>query len=188
MSKKIINIKYWTHLVTGTRTSVSTVNSWLMLYSKKKNNFKFVFIDIFIESSFSAFRSTIGVRIYYTRAKWIHYNLSPRRTKPTIILVRPSKTQISLRIRAVWSESSLIACAFYSSKAIQIGMNENPCHTEWMHRHSGSVIERPLCDREVVGSIPGRVIPKTLKKILAALSLALSIKKVQLELVSSVSV
>ena len=34
-----------------------------------------------------------------------------------------------------------------------------------------SMVERPLCDREVVGSIPGRVIPKTLEMILAALSL-----------------
>ena len=40
-----------------------------------------------------------------------------------------------------------------------------------IHRHSGSVVERPLCDREVAGSIPGRVIPKTLKMVLAALSL-----------------
>ena len=39
------------------------------------------------------------------------------------------------------------------------------------YRHSGSVVERPLCDREVAGSIPGRVIPKTLKMVLAALSL-----------------
>ena len=38
-------------------------------------------------------------------------------------------------------------------------------------RHSGSVVERRLCDWEVVGSIPGRVIPKTLKMVLAALSL-----------------
>ena len=38
-------------------------------------------------------------------------------------------------------------------------------------RHSGSVVERPLCDREVAGSIPGRVIPKTLKMVIAALSL-----------------
>ena len=38
-------------------------------------------------------------------------------------------------------------------------------------RHSGSVVERSLCDREVAGSIPGRVIPKTLKMVLAALSL-----------------
>ena len=37
--------------------------------------------------------------------------------------------------------------------------------------HTGSVVERPLCDREVAGSIPGRVIPKTLKMVLAALSL-----------------
>ena len=40
-----------------------------------------------------------------------------------------------------------------------------------VNRHSGSVVERPLCDREVAGSIPGRVIPKTLKMVLAALSL-----------------
>ena len=35
------------------------------------------------------------------------------------------------------------------------------------------LVERPLCDREVAGSIPGRVIPKTLKMVLAALTLAL---------------
>ena len=40
-----------------------------------------------------------------------------------------------------------------------------------MYRHSGSLVKRPLCDREVAGSIPGRVIPKTLKMVLAALSL-----------------
>ena len=40
-----------------------------------------------------------------------------------------------------------------------------------LYRHSGSVVELPLCDREVAGSIPGRVIPKTLKMVLAALSL-----------------
>ena len=33
------------------------------------------------------------------------------------------------------------------------------------------LVELPLCDREVAGSIPGRVIPKTLKTVLAALSL-----------------
>ena len=37
--------------------------------------------------------------------------------------------------------------------------------------HSGSVVEPLLCDWEVAGSIPGRVIPKTLKMVLAALSL-----------------
>ena len=38
-------------------------------------------------------------------------------------------------------------------------------------RHSGSVVERPLCDREDAGSIPGRVISKNLKMVLAALLL-----------------
>ena len=38
-------------------------------------------------------------------------------------------------------------------------------------QHNGSVVERPLCDREVAGSMPGQVIPKTLKMVLAALSL-----------------
>ena len=37
--------------------------------------------------------------------------------------------------------------------------------------HSGSVVECPLCDQEVAGSISGWVIPKTLKMVLAALSL-----------------
>ena len=44
-------------------------------------------------------------------------------------------------------------------------------HAKYGDRHSGSVVERPLCDREVAGSIPGQVIPKTLKMVLAALSL-----------------
>ena len=35
----------------------------------------------------------------------------------------------------------------------------------------GKVIECPFCDREDVGSIPGRIIPKTLKMVLAVLSL-----------------
>ena len=40
-----------------------------------------------------------------------------------------------------------------------------------MDQHSGSVVECPLCDREVEGSIPGWVIPKTSKMVLAALLL-----------------
>ena len=41
-----------------------------------------------------------------------------RTTKSTIRLKWSAKTLISLRIREVWSESSLIACAFYSFQAI----------------------------------------------------------------------
>ena len=48
-------------------------------------------------------------------------------------LVRPAKTQIRLRIRAVWSESSLIACAFYSLQAIQKWISKNHCLTGWMY-------------------------------------------------------
>ena len=42
------------------------------------------------------------------------------------------------------------------------------------------LVERPLCDREVAGSIPGRVMPKILKMVLEIFHLALSIKKAEL--------
>ena len=45
--------------------------------------------------------------------------------------------------------------------------HDMPC----INQHSGSVVERPLCDWEVAGSISCRVIPKTLKMVLAALLL-----------------
>ena len=48
------------------------------------------------------------------------------------------------------------------------------------------LLERPVCVREVVCSIPGQIIPKTFKMVLAALSFALSIEKA--ELVGRVSV
>ena len=76
-------------------------------------------------------------------------HMSQRTTKPKIRLVRPVKTQISLRIRAVSSESLLIADAFYSLRAIQRGMklNDNICHTGWMYRliwvfagHTGLIV------------------------------------------------
>ena len=41
----------------------------------------------------------------------------------------------------------------------------------WRSTSTVTLVERPLRDREVVGSIPGRVIPKTLKMVLAALLL-----------------
>ena len=39
------------------------------------------------------------------------------------------------------------------------------------------LLECPACIREVVGSIPGRVLPKTFKMVLAALSFALNIRR-----------
>ena len=55
----------------------------------------------------------------------------------------------------------------YKTYTYEANLTEFPM----VYRHSGSVVERPLCDREVAGLIPGRVIPKTLKMVLAALSL-----------------
>ena len=57
----------------------------------------------------------------------------PAHDEPTRF-VRPAKTQISLRICAVWSESSLLACVIFGTQAIQRGINENPCHTAWMYK------------------------------------------------------
>ena len=64
----------------------------------------------------------------FTHHKW-HNHMSKPTATPTIRLVRPAKTQFSLHIRAVYSESSLIACAFYSLR-----INENLCYTGWMYR------------------------------------------------------
>ena len=65
--------------------------------------------------------------------------------------------------KVVWSQENSIK---KTEELLQKSLPQN--RTD---RHSGSVVERPLCDREVAGSIPGRVIPKTLKMVLAALSL-----------------
>ena len=55
-------------------------------------------------------------------------------TKPSVRSMQPAKTQISLHIRAVRSESLLIPCVFYRLQAIQRGINENPCHSGLMYR------------------------------------------------------
>ena len=60
--------------------------------------------------------------------------LSQRTTKPTIRLVQPPKTQISLHIGAVWSEYSLITFAFFSLWTIQRRINGNLWQTGWMYR------------------------------------------------------
>ena len=47
----------------------------------------------------------------------------------------------------------------------EVGMTGNRPHNG--DQHSGSVVERPLCDWEVSGPIPSWVIPNTLKMVLA---------------------
>ena len=49
-------------------------------------------------------------------------------TKPKIRRVNQRKLR---------SEPSLIACVFYSLRAIKRWMNKNPCHTGWMYRLIG---------------------------------------------------
>ena len=56
----------------------------------------------------------------------------PAHDKPAIRLVWPTK--ISLGITTVWSESSLIACAFCIIQAFQRGINKNPCTIGWIYR------------------------------------------------------
>ena len=62
-----------------------------------------------------------------------------------------------------------LSCSVCDSVSPQL-LSLSQCHAI-TNRYSGSMVECPLCDREVAGSIPGRVIPKTLKMVLAALSL-----------------
>ena len=69
-------------------------------------------------------------------------DMSQSTTNPIIRLVQPVKTQIGLRIRAVWSESSLIACAFYSLRD-----KREPLPYRWMYRliwdcasHTGLIV------------------------------------------------
>ena len=60
-----------------------------------------------------------------------------------------------------------------------------------VHMRTGrnsSVVERPLADREVVGSIPSRVIPKTLKMVVMASLLGAQGLRVSITTGSSVSV
>ena len=70
------------------------------------------------------------------RPHWLFawFYLSQPTTKSTIRLVRPAKTQISLRIRVGWSESSLFAYVFYSLQVIKRGINESSCNTGWIYR------------------------------------------------------
>ena len=57
-----------------------------------------------------------------------------RTTKPTTRLRRPAKAQISLRVRGVWSDSSLIACAFYKANLVIPGGCTGWTESFWPHR------------------------------------------------------
>ena len=84
-------------------------------------------------------RSGIYVMVRYT-------SVSRRTIKSTIRLVRPAKTQIRLRIRAVWSESSMIA-SLLQPLGNPTRDKRELCHTRWMYRliwvfvgHTGLIV------------------------------------------------
>ena len=58
----------------------------------------------------------------------------PRHDKTNKVSVRPAKTQISLGIRPVWSESSLSAWRKLGSLATHWAHSEDSDHTGWMTR------------------------------------------------------
>ena len=104
-------------------------------------NDKFVcwFISVFILSSgyiqvlykYNNFYNYSAFLLAYFNSMFIRFEPAHEKTY--------NKTWYQRRLRsacasAVWSESSLIAWAFYSLQAIQRGINENPCHTGWMYR------------------------------------------------------
>ena len=69
--------------------------------------------------------------------EWLHvlkWNMSHLMTKPTKWHVRPAKTQISLGIRPVWSESLLSACRKLGSLATHWTHSEDSDQTGWMSR------------------------------------------------------
>ena len=84
----------------------------------------------------------------------------PRHDKTNKMSVRPAKTQISLGIRPVWSESSLSAWRKLGSLATHKAQSEDWSHCadaqadlslRWAHSHFvGFVMSRLICPRSVV--------------------------------------
>ena len=66
--------------------------------------------------------------------------------KRTLLHVHPTKIQISLRMRAVWSESSLSAWRYFASLAIQKAPSEDSDQTAQM--------------RSLIWNFAGRTCPK----------------------------
>ena len=62
----------------------------------------------------------------------LNFQMSCLMTKPTKWHVRPAKTQLSLGIRPVWSESSLIAWRKLGSLATHWAQSEDSDQTGWM--------------------------------------------------------
>ena len=132
---------------------------WMNIFAvknKKKKCWPLLFGFLFsfqLRNRFNVFAQSKFLRVLVNELINKKFIYEPAHDKTYLRLVQPAKTQISLRICAGWSESSLvaqvffivgfvvrwlssslIACAFYSLKAIQRGINENSCHTLWVYR------------------------------------------------------
>ena len=74
------------------------------------------------------------VPVSIKKKKKLAYEMSLDVRKRTVWCMRQTKAQISLRIRAVWSESSLSAWRNFESLAIQIALKEDSDQTARMRR------------------------------------------------------
>ena len=70
---------------------------------------------------------------YKLRFFCLIYDLSLRMSKPTVRLVQPAKTQISLCTHAVWSVFAVRKCSL-QPPGYPRRINKNLCHTRWMYR------------------------------------------------------
>ena len=123
-SKLFLNFKM--PAIIGILTLISVINATSAEILKARNAFIFFSILIFM-SSFTFMLSWVEQKIsFYNLWDWCHFKinchlyngastwyLSRDVRFPTMWYLRPAKPQISLRIRAVWSEPSLDAWMFY---------------------------------------------------------------------------
>ena len=108
--------KFYIHSENGSTLKGKNLESTMIMVARKLQAYMLVWIF----TSSNIYHSTLFPKYLRNNLDSTSTNsyLTPRTTKPTIRLVRSEKTQISLRIRAVWSESSLIVCAVYSQRGI----------------------------------------------------------------------
>ena len=170
-----------THL--GTNRSVRCITSWKQFTSVTiKVGFRLVIVAL---PDFS---------FYLFPHKWPIYlfrYISLPHPHPTLLLTTPRSHQYCPSCRPEEGAYAMLSGTPIPATEVRkwwwCHLSSHRCHQMWRllefhgvivavtypgtNRHSGSVVERPLCDREVAGSIPRQVIPKTLKMVLAALSL-----------------
>ena len=119
------------------------------------------------------------LRSAWTSVQSDQFSMSTRRT------LRSLATQqrlIRLGGYPCWSDFSLRAHSFrwLCHALAQLWKKNNRPITVEPTGAVAKLQERPACVQKVVGSIPGQVIPKTFKMVLAALSIALRIETAEL--------